>query len=80
VCHANGCGGFSGFGGGPDKKEHRAALALLGDAFKSQMPIRFGWIGDGVNVTKKTGACAATSRGLMVDAASDAVYSYFKWP
>jgi hypothetical protein len=33
-------------------------------------------------VTKKTGACTATSRGLVVERASDgdAVYSYFKWP
>jgi hypothetical protein len=68
------------FGGGPSREEHKAALALMGSAFKSRTPIKFGWIGDGVNVTKRTGACTATSRGLMVDPASDAVYSYFKWP
>jgi hypothetical protein len=70
------------FGDGPSRTEHKAALALLGDAFKSKVPIKFGWIGDGIDVTKKTGACTATSRGLVVERASDgdAVYSYFKWP
>ena len=71
---------FFKFGDGPSRKEHKAALAALGDAFKSRMPTKFGWIGDGVDVTRTTGACAATSRGLIADTASDAVYSYFKWP
>jgi hypothetical protein len=71
---------FLKFGGGPGRREHMAALELMGDAFKSKMPIKFGWIGDGVNVSRRTGACTAISRGLMADAASDAVYSYFKWP
>jgi len=71
---------ISKFGSGPDRKEHKAALARMGDAFRSKVPIKFGWVGDGVKVTRRTGACAATSRGLTVDAASDAVYSYFKWP
>jgi hypothetical protein len=66
--------------GGPSRKDHKAALALLEEAFKSRRPIKLGWIGDGVNVTRKAGACTATSRGLMIDAASDAIYSYFKWP
>ena len=73
---------FFKFGDGPSKEEHKAALSLLGNAFKSKNPIKFGWIGDGVDVTKGTGACAATSRGLMIERAAggDAVYSYFKWP
>jgi hypothetical protein len=71
---------FFNFGSGPSRTEHKAALALIGDAFKSNRPIQFGWIGDGLNVTNRTAACRATSRGLMADAASGAVYSFFKWP
>ena len=71
---------FFKFGSGPSRKEHMAALALVSDAFKSKKPIKFGWIGDGVHVTRGSGACTATSRALMADAASDAVYSFFKWP
>ena len=71
---------FFKFRDGPSREEHKAALALMGNAFKSKTPIKFGWIGDGVNVTRRTGACTGTSRGLIVDTASDAVYSYFKWP
>ena len=71
---------FFNFGSGPSRTEHEAALALIGDAFKSKTPLQFGWIGDGLNVTNRTGACNATSRGLMADAASGAVYSFFKWP
>ena len=70
------------FGDGPSRAEHKAALAFLEDALKSRMPIKFGWIGEGIDVTTRTGACNATSRGLVVERASDgdAVYSYFKWP
>lgn len=71
---------FFKFGDGPGRKEHRAALALLGNSFKSGMPINFGWIGDGINVTREAGACVGNSRGLAVDKGSGAVYSYFKWP
>lgn len=71
---------FFQFGSGPSREEHEAALRLLDEAFEQKTPIEFGWIGEGVNVTKSTGACAAASRGLMAVAASSAVYSYFKWP
>lgn len=73
---------FFKFGSGPTKAEHKAALELLGDAFKTRTPINFGWIGDGVHTTQRSGACTATSRGLTVDSATtaNAIYSYYKWP
>ena len=73
---------FFKFGDGPSREEHKVALALLGNAFKSKTQINFGWIGDGIDVTARTGACTARSRGLMAEGAvdGDAVYSYFKWP
>ena len=71
---------FFKLGDGPGREEHKAALALIGNSFKSKRPLKFGWMGDGVDVTRKTGACTAISRGLMIDAESDAVYSFFKWP
>jgi hypothetical protein len=67
---------FFNFGSGPSRTEHKAALALIGDAFKSKTPLQFGWIGDGVNVINRTGACNATSRGLMADDESGAVFSF----
>jgi hypothetical protein len=67
---------------GISKENHKKALSLIKESFVSQLPVRFGSMGEGFGFEGNKSSCEVYSRALTISEVNGGkeIYSYYKWP